>query len=155
MPKGMTRSAGARFSASLERRTQSSTQSAGSQEGQAQEPEDPFALERGLINLTKFWAFCDQRVCRRARCCAIPAMPCEAKHREAFVRWKRRFYIPYLRKRWPTVHWGAPAGQVQLELAAAEAAEAAPKERAPRKRRHGRKRRRRRSAAPSPTPPTN
>jgi len=88
-------------------------------------PEDPHAALRQLIDLAKLWRICPQRRCRRERRCAVPGTPCEPLHRDGYLQWTQRVYIPFLRKRWPTVHWGAPAGQVERELKAAEAAEAA------------------------------
>lgn len=120
-------------------------------------PVDPFSLDRALIDATRHWQECDMRRCRRAQCCAIPEMPCRKKNEAALLWWKRRKYIPYLRARYPTVQWGAPAGTMEPQLEAALAAETqkaeqgnAKSRRTRPKQRRGRRRRQTTPAVPSP-----
>jgi hypothetical protein len=116
-----------------------------------QTPDDPFAFGRKLINVTRQWRACEARVCRRAQRCAVPKAPCVEKNSEEIRAWFRRVYIPYLRKRWPTVQWGAPAGLVEQQLEAAKAAEAAPSP-VRGSRRKGRRRPKRRRRKPAAVP---
>lgn len=84
---------------------------------------DPFHISK-LIAMTKLWRMCPVDACRRQRRCTDHAR-CEREHWET-VRWfKRRYVLPHLRKRFPSVQWGAPAGIVELQLEAALAAEKA------------------------------
>ncbi len=120
--------------------------------------DDEHAALRRLIDVTKLWRLCPQRRCRREQRCAVPGTPCEPLHRDGYRQWVRRVYIPFLRKRWPTVHWGAPAGQVERELAGAQAAEAAgaatPHATRKRRRRSPRRRGRKAPAAAAAMPVT-
>jgi hypothetical protein len=84
--------------------------------------ESELSFVRKLVNFVRMWRHCENRACRRRRTCT-DARACQTKHADAILEWQRTVYIPYLRERFPTVQWGAPAGVMQPQLEAALAAE--------------------------------
>jgi hypothetical protein len=80
-------------------------------------------LVRGLIDAVALWQQCEHRQCRRMQRC-VETATCQTKYAEDILCWKREQLMPYLRKRYPAVQWGAPASILDVQLKAALAAEA-------------------------------
>jgi hypothetical protein len=93
------------------------------EESQRKREEAELALVRLLIEFGGMWVNCANRECRRIRGCA-DARACRKTHAEGILRWKREVMLPWARRRYPTVQWGAPAGVVEPQFKAALAAEA-------------------------------
>lgn len=95
--------------------------------GASREREESFAiiLARSLIDRTAMWAHCENRACRRARCCR-DAHACQEKYGEITRDWFHSVMLPDLRERYPTVRWGSPemSEQYQAALAAEKEEEA-------------------------------
>lgn len=98
------------------------------EESQRRQWEARYELVRKMINFVRQWRFCENRRCRRIRECCDPAA-CYIRYKEDIHWVLRNFVLPRLRKRYPGVQWGAPAGIVELQLEAALAAEAEEKAR--------------------------
>jgi hypothetical protein len=82
------------------------------------------AFTRRLIELMGLWRHCDKRACLRGRTCSDPRL-CAERYRNAIEEWQRTVLAPYLRKRYPTVSWGAPLAVTEPQLEAALGAERA------------------------------
>lgn len=80
------------------------------------------SLIRQIIDLGGTWQCCENRRCRRLQGCADPDA-CYRKHFEEIIAFIREVINPYLRERYPTVQWGAPASIVEVQWEAAIAAE--------------------------------
>ena len=93
------------------------------EEAERAREEDELALVRWLVEFGALWTTCADRECRRIRGCA-DARACRETHAEGILWWKREVMLPWVRERYPTVQWGAPAGVVELQLKAALEAEA-------------------------------
>jgi hypothetical protein len=86
--------------------------------------ERQLAFTRRLIALMGLWRHCDNRACRRTRTCRDSVL-CAARYGSAIAEWQRTVLGPYLRQRYPSVSWGAPASVMEPQLEAALAAERA------------------------------
>lgn len=92
------------------------------QERQREEEQARLGFVRKLMDFAGMWQSCENRACRRRQGCADPNA-CGERHREAILRVGRECIAPALRKRYPTVQWGAPASVVEAQWEAALAAE--------------------------------
>lgn len=92
------------------------------EEARRREKEAELSFTKKLVDAVRAWRHCENRACRRGRGCA-DARACNEKHADAILEWQRRVYVPYLRERYPTVQWGAPAGVVEPQYQAALEAE--------------------------------
>ena len=92
------------------------------EERRRKEEEAELSLVRDLVDFAGMWKSCENRACRRAQGCNDPRA-CRKKHADGILWWKRNVRVPYLRKRYPTVQWGAPAGVVEPQYQAALEAE--------------------------------
>lgn len=88
------------------------------EEQRRREEESELSFVRTLVNFVRAWRYCEERACRRGRTCA-DARVCKTRYADAILEWQRRVYLPYVRERYPTVQWGAPAGVVQPQFEAA------------------------------------
>lgn len=79
-------------------------------------------LVRRLIDAVGLWQHCEHRQCRRMQRC-VETATCQKKYADDIRWWQREQLVPYLRKRYPTVQWGAPASIVEVQIEAALAAE--------------------------------
>jgi len=93
------------------------------EEAERERKEDELELVRFVIGMVKFWQHCEHRICRRMRSC-VKTETCQTRYADDIRWWKREQLLPYLRKRYPSVQWGAPAGITELQVEAALAAEA-------------------------------
>ena len=75
-----------------------------------------------VVNFARTWARCDRKECRRERGCA-DLNHCDTRYEKEILAWQREVLVPYLRERYPTVRWGAPASIAQVQLEAALEAE--------------------------------
>lgn len=87
-----------------------------------EEEEGRRSFVRKLVAATKVWQHCEHRICRRMRRC-VETQTCETRYAEDIRDIVRNWVVPYLRKRYPTVQWGAPAGDLYPQFEAAFAAE--------------------------------
>jgi len=92
------------------------------EEQRRREEESELSFVRTLVNFVRAWRYCEERACRRGRTCT-DARACKTRYADAILEWQRRVYLPYVRERYPTVQWGAPAGVAQPQFEAALAAE--------------------------------
>lgn len=77
---------------------------------------------RKLMDCVRMWQVCENRACRRKQGCADPGA-CSKRHDEDILRFQREYIVPWLRERYPTVQFGAPASVVEAQWEAALAAE--------------------------------
>jgi hypothetical protein len=92
------------------------------EEARRQDEEAERDFVRSLIDAVKVWRHCEHRVCRRMQRC-VETQTCQTKYADDILWFKRTHVLPYLRKRFPTVQWGAGAGIVEVQFEAALAAE--------------------------------
>jgi len=77
---------------------------------------------RLILEVTQTWAGCDLKACRRTRRCA-DWRRCERVHAQTIQAWRQQVIVPYLRERYPSVQWGAPASIMDVQIEAAQEVE--------------------------------
>jgi hypothetical protein len=92
------------------------------EEAKRREEEGELRQVEMIVGFARTWTRCERKACRRKQRCADLRL-CAKRYEKPILEWQREVLVPYLRERYPMVKWGAPAGEISGQFAAAREAE--------------------------------